>query len=310
MGYLLALQPPVAVGLESQTPASSSLPPAKQPTPVQTPTELEDLVKRYLAAAATDVALARPLHQQILATRSALLKQTWEEIAGRSQDIDAADVRHVLSTLRDALATQDPMAAIQWLAGKARSDQLVNQLWSMLEAWSVREPKAAWEGMIADTIAPGVRDKLNNAFTTICENFAWNDPAAAFATFLKLPPDHWLPDYSAEILCRDATSPARRADMLQQLMQRPPGRLRTTGLKIILAFQTQNQSPERTGNWLLDQPLPPEEKDALIASLAAAAAPDDPRAALIWLMAHSRPEAAPDSLEKLTAEWASAAPND
>jgi hypothetical protein len=98
--------------------------------------------------------------------------------------------------------------------------------------------------------------------------------------------------------------------MLKLLVQQPPGRLRMAGLKAILASQTQNQSLEQTGNWLLDQALPPEEMDALIASVAAAAAPDDPRAALTWLMAHSRPEAAAESLEKLTAEWASAAPND
>lgn len=291
--------------------AVSSLPVSEMlPELVRTPSELEDLVRRFLSARATDEALALSLHKQILATDSSLLKRTWEELAGRSKDLEAGDVRHVLTTLRFALAEQDPMGTIQWLARKSPPDQLRNQLWMMLEDWSVRDPIAAWEGMIADTIAPSVRDELYNAFTTICANYAKQDPAAAFAAFLKLPPDHWLNDYAAAMLCRDAATPARRMEMLQQLVQQPPGRLRTAGLNSILAFQTQNQSLEKTGTWLLQQPLPEAEKDSLIAVVAASAAPDDPRAALTWLMANSRPEAAMASMERLTEEWASASPND
>lgn len=98
--------------------------------------------------------------------------------------------------------------------------------------------------------------------------------------------------------------------MLQRLAQQPPGRLRTAALKSILEFQTQNQSLEQVGAWLLQQPLPTDEKDTLIGSISAAAAPNDPRAALDWLTANSRQEAAMQSVEKLTEEWASASPND
>jgi hypothetical protein len=302
LGYHRALHLPSPAVLVAQPTLATQESPRKRLKTIQ---EIEACIREYLASTNPDLSSA--LRAKILAVDHSLLRQTWDKIASQANGTESDAV---LTSIHLLLAEQDPMGTIQMLVQKSRPSAIRNQLWSILEAWSVRDPRAAWDGMMADTIPPNVREGLHNAFTTICENFSKLDSAAAFAAFLKLPPDHWLNDYAAEILCRDAATPARRTEMLQQLVKQPPGRLRTVGLKGILAFQTQNQSLENVGNWLLQQPLPADEKDTLIAAVAAAAAPDDPRAALTWLMANARPAAVASSLEKLTAEWAIDSPND